>query len=140
MTYDPVTGAAQGQILVDVTTGQSGNKTRDGKMQQEVLESQKYPEAFFHPVKVSGALKPGTAQTVTVDGTFTIHGKDHPLTLQLQVQLNGQEATAVTQFVIPYVAWGMKDESTMFLKVEKQVAIDVTAYGTVEGPSQAQTK
>jgi len=135
MTFDPATGNAQGEFLVDVTTGESGNSTRDGKMQKEVLESGKYPEAFFHPVKVSGGLKPGS-QNVTVAGTFNIHGADHPLTLQMTVQLNGTDATATAHFTIPYVAWGMKDESTFLLKVEKEVTVDVIGRGTVEGLSQ----
>ena len=135
MTFNPTTGEAEGEFLVDVTTGESGNSSRDGKMQNEVLESGKYPQAFFHPVKFSGDLKPGGTQNVTVGGIFNIHGADHPLTLQMAVQLNGSDATATTHFVIPYVAWGMKDESTFMLKVDKEVTVDVTARGTVEGLS-----
>ena len=134
MTFDPATGAAEGEFLVDVTTGESENSSRDGKMQNEVLESSKYPQAFFHPVKVSGDLKPGT-QNITVGGTFNIHGADHPLTLQMAVQLNGSDATATTRFTIPYVAWGMKDASTFLLKVDKDVTVDVVSRGTVEGLS-----
>ena len=136
MTFNPATGAAEGEFLVDVTTGESGNSSRDSKMQKEVLESGKYPQAFFHPVKVSGELKPGSPQNVTVDGTFNIHGADHPLTLQMTVQLNGTGASATTHFTIPYVAWGMKDESTFLLKVDKEVTVDVTAQGTVDGLSR----
>lgn len=135
MTLNPATGAAEGEFLVDVTTGESGNNSRDGKMQNEVLESSKHPQAFFHPVKVAGELKPGSPQNVTVDGTFNIHGADHPLTLQMTVQLNGTDATATTHFTIPYVAWGMKDESTFLLKVDKEVTVDVTAQGIVDGLS-----
>jgi len=136
MTFNPATAAAEGEFLVDVTTGESGNSSRDSKMQKEVLESGKYPQAFFHPVKVSGELKPGSPQNVTVDGTFNIHGADHPLTLQMTVQLNGTGASATTHFTIPYVAWGMKDESTFLLKVDKEVTVDVTAQGTVDGLSR----
>jgi polyisoprenoid-binding protein YceI len=137
MTLDPATGAAEGEFLVDVTTGESGNSSRDGKMQTEVLESQKYPQAFFHPVKVSGDLKAGSGQNVTVGGTFNMHGADHPLTLPMAVQMNGRDVTATTRFTIPYVAWGMKDESTFLLKVDKEVTIDVVARGTVDGLSPA---
>jgi polyisoprenoid-binding protein YceI len=135
MTFDPATGAAEGEFLVDVTTGESGNSSRDAKMQNGVLESSKYPQAFFHPVKFSGNLKAGGTQNVTVGGTFNIHGADHPLTLQIAVRLDGQEATATTHFTISYVAWGMKDESTFLLKVDKEVTVDVVAWGTVEGLS-----
>ena len=116
-------------------SSKSGNNSRDGKMQSEVLESSKYPQAFFHPVKVTGELKPGSPQNVTVDGTFNIHGADHPLKLQMTVQLTGTDATATTHFTIPYLAWGMKDESTFLLKVDKEVTVDITARGTVDGLS-----
>lgn len=133
MTFDRVTGAAEGEFLVDVTTGQSGNDTRDGKMQKEVLESDKYPQAFFHPLKISGDLKNGSRQNLTVDGTLNIHGIDHPLRLPIVLELNGTGATATTHFTVPYVAWKMKDESTFLLKVDKEVTVDVIGRGSIEG-------
>ena len=131
VTFDPATGVAQGEVLVDASSGESGDKTRDGKMQKNVLESQKYPEIIFHPAKVTGEYKPGMAEDISVAGTFTIHGADHPLTLKVHVQPQGSELTMTAQFDVPYVAWGMKDPSTFVLRVSKEVAIDVTAHGTV---------
>ena len=133
ITFDPSTGAAQGEIAVDVQTGESGNHSRDGHMQKDVLESDKYPQAIFHPEKVTGAIKAGSTQDVTIDGTFTLHGKDHPLRLNAKVQVDGQEAVATTHFTVPYVDWGMKDPSTFVLRVDKTVDVDVTAKGGIEG-------
>ncbi len=125
IAFDPQTGAAQGEILVDVTTGESGNQSRDAHMQKDVLESDKYPQAIFHPTKVTGVLKPGPPQTVSVDGTFTIHGTDHPLKLEMTVKVDGPDAVATTKFTVPYVAWGMKDPSTFMLHAAKKVDMDV---------------
>ncbi len=133
VSFDPKTGAANGELLVDVETGESGNHTRDDKMKKEVLESKKYPAAFFHPTRITGALKPGTTQDLTAEGTFNIHGADHPLTVKLAVQLDGTAIVARTHFVVPYVAWGMKDPSFLVFRVGKQVDMDVIARGTVEG-------
>jgi polyisoprenoid-binding protein YceI len=133
MTFDSRTGAAQGEVIVDVPSGESGNHARDTKMHREVLESEKYPQAIFHPEKVTGSIRSGTMQNVTVHGTFTIHGGDHPLDLAIQVQITGKDAVATTHFVVPYVAWGMKDPSNFMLHVEKQVDVDVVAKGSVEG-------
>src|SRR5271170_1710002 len=127
VAFDPQTGAAQGEILVDVTTGESGDQSRDSRMQKDVLESAKYPQASFHPTKVTGILKPGQPQTVTVEGTFTIHGADHPIKLEMKVQVDGQEAIATTKFAVPYVTWGMKNPSTFVLRVGKEVEVDVVA-------------
>jgi polyisoprenoid-binding protein YceI len=78
-------------------------------------------------------VKSGQTQTVTVEGTFTIHGADHPLKLEIKVQVDGPEAVATTHFGVPYVAWGMKDPSTFMLRVGKEVEVDVVAKGHIDG-------
>jgi len=134
LTLDPATGVASGELIVDLATGESGNADRDAKMKNQVLESGKYPEAFFKPTKISGSLKSGGAQTMTAEGVFNIHGADHPLVLKIEVKLEGSRATATTHFTVPYVAWGMKDPSVLLLRVAKEVDVDVVAHGTVDGP------
>ena len=62
VTFDPATGVAAGELLVDLATGESGNSSRDSKMQTDVLESSKYPEAFFHPTKITGDVKAGASR------------------------------------------------------------------------------
>ncbi len=133
LTFDPATGEAQGELLVDLVTGKSGDASRDSKMQTDVLESAKYPQAIFHPTKITGAVKSGATETVTAEGTFTIHGADHPLKVEIQVKVDGSRATATTHFSVPYVAWGMKDPSTFLLRVGKEVNVDVVAQGTIDG-------
>jgi polyisoprenoid-binding protein YceI len=135
VTFDPATGVAAGELLVDLATGESGNPSRDSKMQTDVLESNKYPEAFFHPTKISGDVKTGTTETVSAEGAFNIHGADHPLKLDIQVKIEGDQATATTHFSVPYVAWGMKDPSNFLLRVGKAVDVDIVAHGTVDGVS-----
>jgi hypothetical protein len=131
--FNPATGVAEGEILVDATTGESGNETRDKRMQNEVLESNRYPAIFFHPSQIKGEFmaREGMQELVGV-GTFNIHGADHPLELPLKVQVAAGVVTATTNFTVPYVAWGMKDPSKFMLRVGKQVEIEVTAKGTLK--------
>jgi len=133
VTYNPDTGVADGELLVDVTSAQSGNKTRDTKLKTQILEAQKFPQAFFHPTLVKGTLKDQTTQKLTVSGTFNIHGADHPLTLTLDVKVEGTAVSATTTFNVPYVAWGMTDPSVFLFRVAKQVKVDVQAQGRIEG-------
>lgn len=131
--FMPSTGAAEGELLVDLDSGTSGSAARDRKMKKDVLETPTYPEAIYHPEKVSGSLRAGTTQQVTVDGTFTLHGHDHPVSLLVSVQMiDPTHAHLTTRFTVPYVQWGMKDPSTVVLRVSKQVSIDVSADATVE--------
>ena len=42
--FNPATGEASGSVIVDATTGQSGNDSRDSRMHREIILSQKFPE------------------------------------------------------------------------------------------------
>ncbi|MEO6816884.1 MAG: YceI family protein [Edaphobacter sp.] len=132
LVFNEDTGTADGEIIVETASAESGNSARDERMKKDVLESTKYPEAIFHPEKVTGVVHDGQTQTVTVEGTFTIHGADHPLFLQVQTSLSDGKLNATTSFVVPYVAWGMKDPSTLMLRVGKDVQIKVDARATVQ--------
>jgi len=129
--FNPATGSASGIVVVDATSGDTGNKGRDHKMHQEVLESQRYPEITFTPTKLSGKVELQGDSTVEVDGAFRLHGADHPITLILPVQTKGNTLSVRTHIVIPYVAWGLKNPSTFLLHVGDKVEVDVTAAAKV---------
>lgn len=130
--FDPATGEARGAIVIDATSGASGNGARDGRMNRSILESKKYPEITFRPQRVKGRLAPEGESQVEVDGTFSIHGADHPLTLLAKVSASNGALKIDTHFVVPYVKWGMKNPSLLFLRVPDTVNIDVHAQGRVQ--------
>ena len=123
--FDADSGKASGEIVVDVTSGASGNDSRDRRMHKEILESQRYPEATFTPDRVDGKLAPEGQSQVDLHGVFKIHGADHEVTLHFQVERSSGEYAAATHFTIPYVQWGMKDPSNFLLKVDKTVDIEI---------------
>lgn len=129
--YDPATGKTSGSILVDAASGSSGNDGRDSRMHREILESQKYPEIAFSPLQVKGALNPQGPSQLEVSGTFRLHGQDHDFTMPLTIQLSGSEASASTQFSIPYQKWGLKNPNTFILRVRDTVDIEVRAVARV---------
>ena len=137
IVFDPKTGDASGQIVVDAKSGESGNDKRDAKMQKEVLETARFPEIVFSPKHVTGNLPALGSANLLVQGVFRIHGNDHDMTLSFPVQVDGSRATATTKFVVPYEAWGMKNPSVMFLKVENKVEITISSVGTVSTAAAA---
>jgi polyisoprenoid-binding protein YceI len=136
--FDPRTGEASGKVVVDATSGNSGNSRRDSKMQKEVLESARYPEITFAPKHVSGFVAGQVSQTVQVSGSLTIHGGSHDLTLALPISVKNTTIEGHTNFSVPYEAWGMKNPSTLFLKVSDTVQISVSTAGDLQLPASAQ--
>jgi polyisoprenoid-binding protein YceI len=129
VTFDPTSGEANGSFVVDATTGDTGNRIRDKKMNKEILESEKYAEISFTPSHMSGQIVAQGRSSIQVQGVFRLHGANHEMTLTIPVETNGGEATAKLHFAIPYVDWGLKDPSNFVLRVSKQVEIDITASG-----------
>ena len=126
--FDPGTGKASGQIVIDVASGESGSGARDKRMQKEVLESHKYPEAVFVADAVQGRLEPAGQSQLNLHGVFKIHGVNHDMTLPLLVDALGDgRYNATSHFDIPYVEWGMKDPSNFLLKVDKKVQMEIKA-------------
>ncbi|HTS71609.1 MAG TPA: YceI family protein [Terriglobia bacterium] len=129
--FDPGTGQAGGLVVVDATSGESGSHARDHKMHKDVLESAQYPEIAFTPEKVQGQVLPQGDFKVQVLGSFTMHGASHPLTLVIQAHLAGGQLTADTQFTLPYQNWGVKNPSTLFLRVNDTVDLAIHAVGQI---------
>ncbi|MFZ1134265.1 MAG: YceI family protein [Candidatus Korobacteraceae bacterium] len=137
ISFDPRTGEASGQIVVDATSGNSGNGMRDSKMKKDVLESSRYPEIVFYPKHVSGYVAGQESSTVQVAGNFTIHGGTHEITLTMPISVKNTGVEAHTKFAVPYEEWGMKNPSTLFLKVEKTVQISISTVGDLQTSAAA---
>ena len=127
--FDAKTGEASGKIVVDAARGNSDNRTGYGKMKKEVLETARYPDIVFAAKHVNGFVSGQDALTIQVAGNFTIHGGTHDLTLTLPIVMKNTAVEAHTKLDVPYVSWGMKDPSTLFLKVDKSVQISIAAVG-----------
>jgi len=132
MTFDPATGKAAGEIVVDVTSGASGSDTRDRRMHREILESARYPDAIFTLDRVNGQLAAQGESQIDAHGVFQIHGSSHESTLHFRIQANGDQLTARTGFTIPYVLWGIKNPSNFLLKVSDKVDVSVQAAGRMK--------
>jgi polyisoprenoid-binding protein YceI len=123
--FDPDTGAARGTITVDARSAETGNGKRDRTMHAEVLESERHPTIGFRVDRVEGRLVDPGHSKLRLVGVLTLHGADHPMTLAASVDSAGGTVRGELRFTIPYVEWGMKDPSFLFVRAAKTV--DVTA-------------
>ena len=136
--FDLASGAASGELLVDARSGASGNDTRDRKMHKEILESQRFPDVVFRPDRVEGKLAPQGVSQVKVHGSFAIHGSEHELTAPVEVRVNRGQYAITASFSVPYQKWGIKNPSTLFLRVDDKVDITVHSVAHVAGSSPSQ--
>jgi polyisoprenoid-binding protein YceI len=104
LQFEPSSGKLSGEIVVNAKSGNSGSGMRDRKMHAEVLESERYPEISFRPDRVEGPVARQGKSSVKVHAT--VH------------------------FTVPYAKWWMKNPSTLFLRVDDSVQIDLAVAGS----------
>jgi len=129
--FDRATAKMAGSVVVAAGSGNTGNGSRDKKMNKDILKADQYTTVSFAPKTYTGMLAPGGDSTIQVSGVFTLLGTPHDITIPMQVHIEGGKATAKAQFSVPYVKWGLKNPSFMIWKAEDDVAIDLTLAGQV---------
>lgn len=134
MQVDTSTGKASGEIVVDATSGNSGNDGRDKKMHREVLESGKYSDIIFRPDHVEGHISQQGICTVQLHGVLVLHGSEHEITVPIQGELAGDHWAGSAKFHVPFIDWGLKNPSNFFLKVNHSVEIELELKGGLHNP------
>jgi polyisoprenoid-binding protein YceI len=137
--WDPETGTASGDIIVSALGAATGNEKRDKKMHKKVLESERFPLFSFQVEGVEGEIAATGSSTVQLIGSLSLHGDDHSLTVEVEVEVHGDEVEAVASFDVPYVEWGLRDPSLFLLKVAKSVEVTIEASGSIRLADSAGT-
>jgi len=128
---DEGTGKAEGQIVIDATSGKSGDFLRDNRMRDSVLEAASWPEITFNPRRIDGNLDAQGNFHARLAGVLMLHGASHEVVIEAQGTLHGSDLIATGHLSIPYVKWGLKDPSLLFLSVDKEVEIYIATAGQV---------
>ena len=131
--FDPESGKAGGEIVVNATSGDSGNGSRDERMHKEILETAKYPDATFRPRQVQGKVARSGASDVKLQGVMLLHGGEHEIVAEVHATLAGDRWKGTARFEVPYVQWGIKDPSNWLLKVKPVVIVELDMAGAASG-------
>ena len=97
-------------VEVDLTTLDSDSDRRDGALRSRGLESDRFPTATFtltDPVTLPTGLTDGERATVTANGELTIHGVTNEAAIELQAQLQGDNAAVVGNAPIALTDYGI---------------------------------
>jgi YceI-like domain len=131
LSVDPATGKASGEIVVDATSGESGNNARDHRMHKEILESSQYAEAVFRPDRADGTVVAQGNSSLKLHGIFSLHGADHELNVATQATLSADQWKGTAAFEVPYIEWGLKNPSNFLLKVKPAVQVELDLAGSL---------
>jgi polyisoprenoid-binding protein YceI len=129
--FDPASSKAGGTLLVNAASGNSGSHARDSRMHKNILESASYPEITFAPDYIQGKVNFSGHSEFKLHGMFAIHGAAHELLMEVKADIDGNHLTATADFNVPYVKWGLKNPSTLFLRVNDTVTVDIKAVGEI---------
>lgn len=134
IAFDPASGEAAGEVVIDLTAADTGNGRRDAKMHEKVLDTDRYPVATYRVSRLSfrGPLQQGR-NDVQLRGELDLRGDSHPVEVLAEARLDGDRVTATGFLDVPYVDWGLHDPSFFLLRVGKQVRVELSIEGTLEG-------
>jgi len=127
--FDGNDSRMSGSVIVSAGSGNTGNGSRDKRMNKEILKVEQYTSISFAPVSYTGAIAPSGDSMIQVTGTFKLLDVPHQITVPMAVHIEWPTATAKTHFSIPYVQWGLKDPSLLFWRADKDVSLDLTLTG-----------
>jgi polyisoprenoid-binding protein YceI len=125
LRFNPAAGEVSGEIVIDATSGASGNGARDRRMHKDVLESARYPEIVFRPDRIEGKLAAAGSSHLTLYGMLSMHGAERELAIPLDMKPEGERYAVTAKFPVNYKGWGMKNPSSLFLRVSDTVEITV---------------
>ena len=132
--FDPESGAASGEIVVDARSARTGLDRRDRNMHRDVLESERHPRIAFRPERLRVLRRDAAGAEVELDGALDMHGRSRPLTLPARLVARGERIAIEADFRLAYVDWGMPDPSTLILRVDRHVDVTVRSEGRIAAP------
>jgi polyisoprenoid-binding protein YceI len=138
--FDSATGAASGQITIDLRGTKTGSRLRDWEMHRRVLETERYPLVVFRLDRMLGTLAPSGTSDLVLAGIVTMHGAEHAMVVPVKATVSGDTVSAEALFEIPYVAWGLRDPSLLLLRVAPVAVVTVKARGDLRADSEVATE
>lgn len=123
LVFDEAAGSASGRVIIDATSGATGNATRDRAMHERVLRSGDFPEIVFYAQALRDAV---------LVGELELLGKRHPLSIPFERHTRDGGAIEIAgRATLPYVAWGLADVSNFVLRVDKSVDVELRVIGAI---------
>ncbi len=132
--FDPDSGAASGEIVLDARSAETGSAKRDANMHRDVLESDRYPYVKFRPETLEVVRRDDRSAEIRLVGSLELHGKTRPFTIPAKLARTADGVSIASSFRLAYVDWNVHDPSNFVLRVDRFVDVTVEAQGRLEAP------
>ena len=115
------------QFYIDLTTVSTGVKLRDEHMQEEYLETDKYPYAQFSG-KITSPFDPASRDTqmVTVKGKFKVHNVSREITVNGKIKISPQKLFVHAAWPVKLGDYNITIPQVLFMKVSPVQAVSIT--------------
>lgn len=115
------------QFYVDLTTVSTGVRLRDEHMQEEYLQTDKYPFAQFSG-KIVSSFDPTSTDTqqVTVKGTFKVHNVSHVITVKGKIKVSPQKLYVHAAWPVKLGDYNIRIPQVLFMKVSPTQAVSIS--------------
>ncbi len=113
-------------FFIDLETLDSGNRRRDRDMRRNYLETQRYPFATFNGT-FEGALDPRTltADSVQVEGVFTLRDREQRLSVRGQVTRELQGIRVRASWPLQLGDFGIERPRILFYEVNETLVLEI---------------
>jgi polyisoprenoid-binding protein YceI len=115
-------------VSADLRDLESGRAARDSYIQDNALDSNKYPTGRFtltKPIALPAHIERGTAIRARANGRLLLHGVTRPINLDLQACTNGSTVNVVGTAPITLADYGIHAPDTVIAKVDDHGSIEV---------------
>jgi polyisoprenoid-binding protein YceI len=105
-------------VTADLRDLASDQDFRDGRLHQQGIESDKFPEAKFvltSPITLASAPTVGQTVTVNATGDFMLHGVTRSVTISLQGRWDGKTVQVVGNLPIAFSDYGITAPTSTFV-------------------------
>ncbi len=115
------------RVDVDVSTLKSDESRRDDHMRTMAIETDRFPTASFAStadLAVPEEVALGRAARVSVAGELTLHGVTRPVTIPLDVQLNGSQIEVVSSLTFGWALFEIEPPNLSYVTVEDSATLE----------------
>jgi polyisoprenoid-binding protein YceI len=123
------------QVVAEKEHGDDAPKVQ-ATMERDVLEVEAHPDIAFTSSSVKGRETSAGRYALELTGTLSLHGVDRPLTLPVNVQIDGRTLTATGRLSITHEAFGLRRAAggAGTVRVADELAIDFTLVARTPAP------